>query len=123
MSGIRGRDTKPEITVRKFLHSQGLRYRVTPKDLPGRPDIVLSKYRTVVFVHGCFWHRHRNCKFAATPTSNTAFWQSKFEANVARDRRVVVQLRRAGWRVFTVWSCAISESKMRALARRIRGDG
>lgn len=122
MSGIRARDTKPEVIVRKYLHAHGFRYRIAPRNLPGKPDIVLPKYRTVVFVHGCFWHRHRNCKFATIPASNAAFWQSKFDANIARDHRVVAQLRRWGWRVFVVWSCAITESKMRTLARRIRGD-
>jgi|SRR5579875_251787 len=121
MSGIRGRDTKPEIIVRKFLHAQGFRYRVAPKKLPGKPDVVLPKYRVAIFVHGCFWHRHRNCKFATIPASNAAFWQSKFEENIARDKHVLARLRRLGWRVFTVWSCSITEPKMRTLARRIRG--
>lgn len=88
MSGIRGRDTKPEITDRKYLHAAGMRFRLAPKNLPGKPDIVLPKYRIVVFVHGCFWHRHEGCKYAATPKTNLQFRQKKFEANTARDKLV-----------------------------------
>lgn len=122
MSGIRGKDTKPELIVRKYLHRAGLRYRIAPKGLPGRPDIVLPKYDTVVFVHGCFWHRHKNCRFAATPKTNIEFWQSKFDMNVARDKHVTSQLRQAGWHVYVVWSCSITEAKLSALVRRIRGN-
>ena len=89
--------------------------------LPGKPDLVFPKYEAVVFVHGCFWHRHPNCRYATTPASNQEFWQAKFNANVARDKRVLARLRREGWRVFTVWACRITEGRMRALARQIRG--
>ena len=120
MSGIRGRDTKPEVIVRKYLHAQGLRYRIAPKDLPGKPDIVLPKHRTVVFVHGCFWHRHRNCRFATTPATNATFWQEKFATNVARDQRTASQLRKLGWRVIVVWSCSLSDTNLSRLAKQIR---
>lgn len=121
MSGIRGRDTKPEKQVRSFLHRAGLRFRLHAS-LPGKPDLVFPKHRAVVFVHGCFWHRHASCRYATTPSSNAEFWQAKFDANVARDKRVTRQLRREGWRVFLVWSCRITDSRMQSLARKIRGD-
>ena len=120
MSAIRGRDTRPELEVRRLLHREGLRFRLHAA-LPGKPDLVFPKYEAVVFVHGCFWHRHPNCRYATTPASNQEFWQGKFNANVARDKRVVARLRREGWRVFTVWACRITEGRMRALARQIRG--
>ena len=120
MSGIRGCDTKPEVIVRKYLHAHGLRYRIAPKNLPGKPDIVLPKYRTVVFVHGCFWHRHRNCRFTTTPDTNAVFWQAKFTANVARDKLTTSQLRKLGWRVIVVWSCSLGDANLSRLARRIR---
>ena len=107
MSRIRGSDTKPEIQVRKLLHAMGYRFTLDNRDLPGTPDIVLPRHEAVIFVHGCFWHRHRNCRFAYTPKSRIDFWQAKFDANVARDRRVTGQLRRDGWRVWTVWECQL----------------
>ena len=107
MSRIRGKDTAPELALRKALHALGLRYRLHAK-LPGKPDIVLPRHSAVVFVHGCFWHRHRGCRIATTPKSNTAFWREKFDRNVARDKRVRRQLRAAGWRVFVAWECQLS---------------
>lgn len=107
MAGIRGKDTRPEIYVRSRLHRAGLRFRLHSRDLPGRPDIVLPRHHAVVFVHGCFWHRHAGCKRAYTPKSNAEFWHSKFEANVRRDARNADQLRAEGWRVFTVWECSL----------------
>lgn len=118
MSGIRGRDTKPEKQVRSFLHRAGLRFRLHAS-LPGRPDLVFPKHRAVVFVHGCFWHRHVGCRYATTPSSNAEFWQAKFDANVARDNRVSRQLRKEGWRVFVVWECRLSSSVLDSLARKI----
>lgn len=120
MSGIRGRDTKPELVVRKYLHAHGLRYRIAPKDLPGKPDIVLPKYRTVVFVHGCFWHRHPGCKYAATPSTNPDFWQRKFQTNVVRDERIRESLQQAGWRVLIIWECEIAPRRLALLLRRVR---
>lgn len=105
MSRIKGKNTRPEVMVRSILHRMGLRFRLHRKDLPGQPDIVLPKHRTVVFVHGCFWHRHRGCRFTTTPTTRGEFWQKKFDGNVERDRRKARQLRKKGWRVVTVWEC------------------
>jgi DNA mismatch endonuclease (patch repair protein) len=120
MSRIRGRDTGPERQVRAALHRAGYRFRLHRKSLPGRPDIVLPKYRTVVFVHGCFWHRHSRCRFAYTPKSRVPFWNAKFAANVERDRRNVRELKRLGWRVVTVWECQAA-SPARWL-RKLRGS-
>jgi DNA mismatch endonuclease (patch repair protein) len=121
MSGIRGRDTKPEIIVRKYLHAAGMRFRLAPKDLPGRPDIVLPKYRTVVFVHGCFWHRHPNCHYTATPKSNAEFWQAKFASNIERDALVQEKLTAKGWNVLVVWGCQTSKGHLDSLVAKIRG--
>jgi DNA mismatch endonuclease, patch repair protein len=120
MSRIRGKDTVPEMRVRRYLHSRGLRYRLHVKDLPGKPDIVFSRYRTVVFVHGCFWHQHPGCPYAVMPTSNTEFWKSKLEGNVRRDQRHSSALRAAGWRVLTVWECEVRNiERLESLAREI----
>jgi len=105
MSRIRDRDTAPEMAVRSLLHRMGCRFRLHRKDLPGKPDIVLSKYRTVIFVHGCFWHRHRRCKFAYTPKTRIDFWTEKFEKNIERDSRIQRRLRNLGWHVIVVWEC------------------
>ena len=105
MSRIKGRDTEPELAVRRLLHGLGYRFRLHGRGLPGRPDIVLPKHRTVVFVHGCFWHRHGGCRYAYTPKSRTEFWEKKLDANCRRDRRQKLQLKRMGWRVITVWEC------------------
>ena len=120
MSGIRGRDTKPEIIVRKYLHRSGFRFRLSPKDVFGKPDIVLSKYRTAVFVHGCFWHRHAGCKIATTPKSNVEFWLEKFDKNVARDKLVQARLRKEDWKVIIIWACQINEKKLASVCDRIR---
>lgn len=109
MSRIRGKDTKPEIIVRSLLHKIGYRFRLHRKDLPGKPDIVLPKYKTVIFVHGCFWHRHRGCRFAYTPKSRKKFWKKKFEQNIERDKQVKKELRKAGWNVLIVWECEIRD--------------
>ena len=105
MSRIRGKDTKPELRVRSQLHRMGYRFRLHRKDLPGRPDIVLPKYDTVIFVHGCFWHRHKGCRFAYTPKTRVEFWETKFEQNVRRDRRNEAALRKRGWRIIRIWEC------------------
>jgi len=105
MSRIRGKDTAPEVAVRSLLHRMGYRFRLHVRNLPGTPDIVLPKYKTVVFVHGCYWHRHRGCQFAYTPKSRIDFWERKFAENVRRDRTVRRQLRRLGWRSIVVWEC------------------
>jgi DNA mismatch endonuclease (patch repair protein) len=107
MSGIRGKNTRPEMRVRRFLHKSGFRYRLHDRSLPGTPDLVLPRYRTVLFVHGCFWHRHASCRFATTPSTNIDFWLSKFESNVARDCRAVEKLISDGWRVIVIWECGL----------------
>ena len=116
MSRIHSKNTKPEKIVRSMLFSMGFRFRINRKDLPGKPDIVLPRYKTVIFVHGCFWHRH-NCKDATMPKSNTDFWEKKFSANVERDKRVKVELKDLGWRVITVWSCELKD--METLKQRL----
>ncbi len=107
MAGIRGKDTKPEMVLRKALHARGLRYRLHARHVPGRPDLVLAKYRAVIFVHGCFWHRHEGCRYATTPATRPDFWKRKFAANVRRDRGVRQALVSSSWRVATVWECAL----------------
>ncbi len=108
MSRIHSKNTKPEKIVRSMLFSMGFRFRINRKDLPGKPDIVLPRYKTVIFVHGCFWHRH-NCKDATMPKSNTDFWEKKFSANVERDQRVKSELAALGWKVITVWECELKD--------------
>jgi DNA mismatch endonuclease (patch repair protein) len=121
MSRIKNRDTNPERIVRSVLHRMGFRFRLRGRKLPGRPDIVLAKHGIVVFVHGCFWHRHQRCRFAYTPKSNVLFWTRKFESNVARDRRAARELRALGWQVETVWECQTDDaSRLKTtLARRL----
>lgn len=109
MSRIRGRDTAPERQVRSLLHRQGFRFTLRRKDLPGKPDIVLPRWRTVVFVHGCFWHRHEACKNAVMPKTRTAFWRQKLQGNVLRDESNAHRLEALGWHVITVWECELSD--------------
>lgn len=119
MSLIRSSDTSPEIAIRKALHGRGLRFRLGNKDLPGKPDLVFPRYRVALFVHGCFWHRHANCKVANMPKSNTAFWQEKFDKNVARDAKAKASLEELGWRVMVVWECELGPKSLGATAGRI----
>lgn len=125
MSRIKGRNTKPEIAMRRALHRRGFRFRINVRGLPGSPDIVLPKWRTVLFVHGCFWHRHPGCAKATTPSSNVDFWLAKFKDNTDRDRRGVVQLLGGGWRVGIIWECAIGkipdERLVDEVSRYVRG--
>lgn len=107
MSKIKGRNTRPEIVVRKMLHRLGFRFRLHRHDLPGSPDITLPRWKVVIFVHGCFWHRHVGCRYATTPSNNAEFWQKKFECNIARDRLAEQQLESMGWRVLVVWECEL----------------
>ena len=107
MAAIKGKDTKPEMIVRKYLFSRGLRYRVNNRKLPGSPDIVLKKYKTVVFIDGCFWHGHEGCKYFRLPKTNVDFWRHKIAMNIARDYANDVDLRLAGWKVIRVWECDI----------------
>lgn len=107
MSGIRGKNTKPELALRRSLHALGFRYRLHARGIPGKPDIVMPKYRAVIFVHGCFWHRHAGCRYATVPATRPEFWVDKFDANVVRDAAVQSALREAGWRVGVVWECVL----------------
>ena len=124
MSGIRARDTKPELLVRRFLHANGLRYRLHVKSLPGTPDLVLPRWKTVIFVHGCFWHQHPGCHLAYIPRTRRAFWLEKFERNVARDVAAISALEGAGWQVIVVGECVLrsgaSQSVLADLVRKIR---
>lgn len=117
MSGIRSGNTKPEIIVRKWLHAHGYRFRLRRKDLPGKPDIVLPKYRIAIFVHGCFWHRHEGCKYAPIPATRTEWWQQKFRQNTERDSLVTSQLRQLGWKVLTIWECETKNGEYADIVR------
>lgn len=107
MSRIKGKDTKPELIVRNFLHSAGLRYRLHRRDLPGNPDMTLKKYQTVVFIHGCFWHGHAGCRYFSVPKSNTEWWLSKIYSNKKRDESVRLSLVNSGWKVILIWECEL----------------
>lgn len=107
MAGIKGKNTKPELVLRRALHARGFRFRLHGKEFPGRPDLVFPKHGAVIFVHGCFWHRHSNCRYTTNPSTRMEFWQGKFDANVARDSANKVALLSLGWRVATVWECAL----------------
>ena len=125
MSRIRGSDTKPEREVRSLLHRLGYRFRINVKNLPGSPDIVLPRYKTTVFVHGCFWHRHKACRFAYIPKTRKSFWLAKFQSNIMRDRTVKRALARIGWKVVTVWECELRtpEKLSKKLASILRNRG
>lgn len=117
MSRIKSKDTKPEKIVRSILHRMGFRFRLHRKDLPGSPDIVLPKHHTVIFVHGCFWHRHEGCKECTTPKTNTKFWLEKFQKNIERDQNAQRSLDELGWHVVTVWACETKGPEL--LSRRL----
>jgi DNA mismatch endonuclease (patch repair protein) len=124
MSRIRGKNTQPERTLRSALHKLGLRFRLHKAGLPGKPDLVFARHKTVVFVHGCFWHRHPGCNIASTPKTNKAFWMKKFARNVARDREVDALLKALGWKVLVAWECELAtagraQSTARSLAAEI----
>lgn len=117
MAGIKGKNTKPERVVRKLVHGMGFRFRLHRKDLPGSPDLVFPRMRRVIFVHGCFWHRHPGCRLAYTPKSNTQFWIDKLEANTRRDAQALKALDALGWEVLMVWECEVSN--LPALAQKL----
>ena len=119
MAAIRAADTKPEMILRRALHARGLRYRLHRKDLPGTPDLVLPGRKAVIFVHGCFWHRHPGCRYATTPATRPEFWQKKFEANIRRDRRVLEELQALSWRVAMVWECQLKRGEAVATEDRL----
>ena len=109
MSRIKGKDTSPEVSVRSFLFRHGFRFRKNVNSLPGRPDIVLPKYRTVIFINGCFWHHHEGCSYATVPKTRTAYWSAKFERNVSNDRKNKLLLEKLGWKVITIWECSLKK--------------
>jgi len=111
MARVRGKDTGPEVRVRRIAHGFGLRFRLHRKDLPGKPDLVFPKHSLAVFVHGCFWHRHPGCRRASTPTTRPEFWQAKFDGNVARDRRQQEALETLGWKVLILWECELKDDE------------
>jgi DNA mismatch endonuclease (patch repair protein) len=109
MAAVHSKDTKPEMAIRKIVHAMGYRYRLHSANLPGKPDLVFSSRGKVIFVHGCFWHRHSRCRYATMPKTRTEFWQDKFSANMARDRRNRRELKRMGWKVLIVWQCELKK--------------
>jgi DNA mismatch endonuclease (patch repair protein) len=112
MSRIRSKDTKPEMLVRRFLHKNGFRYRLHVKNLPGKPDIVLPKYKTVIFIHGCFWHGHEGCRYYVVPKTRTEWWLNKINGNIANDNNSVAILKDAGWNIITLWECELKKSTL-----------
>ncbi|NLD47365.1 MAG: DNA mismatch endonuclease Vsr [Clostridiaceae bacterium] len=126
MSHIKGKDTKPEILVRKYLFSKGFRYRINDKRYPGRPDIILPKYKTVIFINGCFWHVHEKCKYFVWPSSNVEFWKDKLGRNKKRDEKNIAELKNMGWRVIIVWECELrkplAEMTLKNLCNEIRNN-
>ncbi|WP_185218734.1 very short patch repair endonuclease [Sphingobacterium mizutaii] len=119
MSQVKGKDTKPELLVRRFLFSNGLRYRLYDKKLSGKPDIVLPKYKTVIFIHGCFWHGHENCKYSTLPKTRTQFWSDKIEGNKQRDKNNIEQLINKGWNVLIVYGCELKKDKQELTLNKI----
>jgi len=127
MAGIKGKNTKPEVALRRALHACGFRFRLHSSNVFGRPDLLFPKYRAVVFVHGCFWHRHIGCRYCSTPSTRTEFWQDKFAANITRDNRVRTQLRSDGWRIAVVWECQLRtpvdiDATAEVMARWLQSD-
>lgn len=112
MAGIKGKNTRPELTVRRYLHGQGFRFRLHSRHLPGKPDVVLPKYKLAIYIHGCFWHRHQGCKFATNPKVNAEKWQLKFSQNLTRDRNQIEALMGLGWRVLVIWECGVKLGSM-----------
>jgi len=126
MSRIKGKNTKPELVVRKYLFGQGFRYRLHDKRFPGKPDIIFPKYKTVIFVHGCFWHGHKNCKYFVLPKSNSDWWALKIERNISNDLIAVRKLKGAGWNIIVVWECELKstfkEETLKKISQEIRGS-
>ena len=123
MSRIKGKNTKPEMLVRKFLHANGYRYKLHDKSLLGKPDIVLPKYKTVIFVHGCFWHGHSNCKYYVVPKTKTDWWLNKINGNIANDTKALKALKKEGWEIITIWECnlkpAILQKSLNTLLKKL----
>ena len=114
MSQIKGKNTKPEIIVRKYLFSKGFRYRINVKSLPGSPDIVLKKYNTAIFINGCFWHGHEGCKYFVWPKTRKEFWKEKIQSNIQRDNKNIALLKDEGWNVITIWECELKKDKVQS---------
>lgn len=119
MSGIRDKNTRPEMLVRKAMFAMGLRFRLHRKNLPGNPDIVLTKKKVIIFVHGCFWHQHSGCRFTKKPGSNTDFWEKKLNENMIRDKKVIGELKLLGWRVLTIWECVTRDQAILKVLGRL----
>lgn len=126
MSQIKGKNTRPEILVRKFLFAKGLRYKLYDKKLPGKPDLVLPKYKKVIFIHGCFWHGHEGCRYFIIPKTRTEWWTTKIDKNKSNDMKAITSLLKEGWEVITVWECDLKpvkrEETLIALVKRIKGE-
>src|SRR5690606_23458041 len=121
MSRIRSKNTKPEIMVRKFLFANGFRYRLQDKKLPGKPDIVLRKYKTVIFVHGCFWHGHENCKYVVMPKTRSEFWKNKISSNIKRDKKNIEELKKLGWNIIVIHECELKKDKKEETLENVKG--
>jgi DNA mismatch endonuclease (patch repair protein) len=121
MSQIKGKNTKPEMLVRKFLHAQGFRYKLHDKSLPGKPDIVLPKYKTVIFIHGCFWHKHSDCRYFVVPKTRTDWWLNKINGNVENDAKALSALSNLGWKTIIIWECDLKPAKMQETIAKLPG--
>jgi DNA mismatch endonuclease, patch repair protein len=121
MSRIKGKNTKPEMLVRKYLHNRGFRYRLHVKNLPGKPDVVLPKYKTVIFIHGCFWHGHENCKYYVIPKTRTDWWVAKINSNIFNDTKAILALKNQGWCILTIWECELHHSKVDKTLAKLPG--
>lgn len=124
MSQIKGKDTKPEMLVRRYLHAHGYRYRLHVRDLPGKPDIVLPKYKTVIFINGCFWHGHKDCKYATIPKTKTEWWQNKINGNIENDKKKITFLKKNDWKIITIWGCklkpAVLDKTLQSLLKKLQ---
>ncbi len=119
MSRIKGKDTKPEMLVRRFLFSQGYRYKLHDKTLPGKPDIVLPKYKTIIFIHGCFWHGHKNCKYATIPETRTEWWTAEMKENMKYDRMVALVLKAFDYKIITIWECELKKKRIETTLKKL----
>lgn len=121
MSRIKGKNTKPEMLVRKYLHAQGFRYKLHDKTLPGKPDIVLPKYKTVILIHGCYWHKHTDCKYFVVPKTRTDWWLNKINRNVENDAKALSELERLGWKIIIIWECDLKPAKIKETIANLPG--
>jgi DNA mismatch endonuclease (patch repair protein) len=122
MAAIKGKDTKPEMLVRRFLHANGFRYKLHDKSLPGKPDIVLPKYKTVIFIHGCFWHGHKDCKYFVIPKTRTEWWLNKINGNIDNDAKAIKALKKEGWRIITIWECDLKANNFEVTVANLRNQ-